>query len=85
MPKGIGWLPTAPGRSLWPALRPAGTGDRLGMLELASWTGSERFRAAALEAIAYERTLFVPEAKNSHIQGPRTTPDRDDSASGLTS
>jgi lantibiotic modifying enzyme len=34
------------------------------LLELYAHTGAERFRTAALHAIAYERSLFVPEVGN---------------------
>src|ERR671915_222589 len=34
------------------------------LLELAALTGEEHFRKAALDAIAYERDLFSPEAGN---------------------
>ena len=33
-------------------------------MELAALTGEARFRATALEALAYERSLFSPEVKN---------------------
>jgi lantibiotic modifying enzyme len=34
------------------------------LLELASFTGEERFKTTAMDAIAYERSLFSPEAGN---------------------
>jgi type 2 lantibiotic biosynthesis protein LanM len=34
------------------------------LLELATWTGEERFRKAAVDTITYERSLFSPSVKN---------------------
>lgn len=39
-------------------------GTAWALLKLAAATGDERFRRAALDAIAYERTLFLPDQKN---------------------
>jgi type 2 lantibiotic biosynthesis protein LanM len=63
MPHGIGW---APERSATPlaGFAHGAAGIAWALSKLAAATGERRFRAAALEAIAYERSLFSPEAQN---------------------
>ncbi len=64
MPQGAAWLPVGMGAL---ALQPmAGfahgtSGYAWALLELSAATGDDRFRAAALNALEYERTLFLPE------------------------
>lgn len=64
MPEGIGWL-TDPGAS-----RPlagfahGAAGISWSLLVLSGWTGLERFRTAALEAMACERSLLVEASSN---------------------
>ncbi len=62
MPQGIGWAfrddPPLSGFSHGAA------GIALSLLKLAASTGEERFRRAALDSLAYERSLFVPELGN---------------------
>lgn len=61
---GIGWLPTQGGEVPWGGLAHGNAGYALSLLRLASVTGDERFRAAARDAMAYERRLFNPEVGN---------------------
>jgi type 2 lantibiotic biosynthesis protein LanM len=39
-------------------------GIALSLMQLAAWSGQDRFRQSALEALAYDRSLFVPELGN---------------------
>ena len=60
---GIGWISRA-GPTPLTGFSHGAAGIAWSLLELAALTGEERFRAAALEAIAYERSLFVPAMGN---------------------
>jgi type 2 lantibiotic biosynthesis protein LanM len=56
---GIGWItPAAAGNRPLAGFSQGAAGIAWALLELAGLTGEERFRAAALAAIAYERSLF---------------------------
>jgi type 2 lantibiotic biosynthesis protein LanM len=56
---GIGWItPAAAGNRPLAGFSHGAAGIAWALLELAGLTGEERFRAAALAAIAYERSLF---------------------------
>jgi lantibiotic modifying enzyme len=50
------------------------------LLAVAATTGEQRFHAAALDAIAYERSLFSPEAGNWRDLRERATGQRDEAA-----
>jgi type 2 lantibiotic biosynthesis protein LanM len=63
MSHGIGWTTVGETKPLAGFSRGA-AGIAWALLELAALTGKERFRTAALDAIAYERSLFSHEAKN---------------------
>jgi class II lanthipeptide synthase len=64
MQEGIGWLtPQAKKRSL-SGFSHGAAGMAWALLELSAVTGEARFRAAALEAIAYERSLFSSAHQN---------------------
>jgi type 2 lantibiotic biosynthesis protein LanM len=64
MPQGVGWsAPVSRSRPLTGFAHGA-AGISWALLELAAWTGEGRFRPPALGGIAYERSLFSPEAKN---------------------
>ena len=64
MTRGIGWLPKGLGTRPLAGFSHGAAGIAWALLELAAWSGEERFRAAAHAAIAYERTLFSAEAGN---------------------
>jgi type 2 lantibiotic biosynthesis protein LanM len=64
MPQGIGWLPPFPVKGPLTGFAHGAAGIAWSLLELSGLTGEERFRTAALEAMAYERSLFVSEAGN---------------------
>jgi type 2 lantibiotic biosynthesis protein LanM len=63
-PQGVGW--SAKGITPKPlaGFSHGAAGIAWALLELAALTGEERFRTVALEAIAYERSLFSPKAMN---------------------
>jgi type 2 lantibiotic biosynthesis protein LanM len=63
MPQGLGWQP-AFGDVPLAGFSHGAAGIAWALLELATASGEERFRTAALQAIAYERSLFSPEAGN---------------------
>ena len=63
MPHGIGWIPERADTPL-AGFAHGAAGIAWALLKLAAATGERRFRTAALEAIAYERSLFSPEAQN---------------------
>ena len=64
MTHGIGWIvPAATTRPLT-GFSHGGAGIAWALLELAGLSGEERFRTAALAALAYERSVFSPEAGN---------------------
>jgi type 2 lantibiotic biosynthesis protein LanM len=62
MPQGLGW--PAFGDVPLAGFSHGAAGIAWALLELATASGEERFRTAALEAIAYERSLFSVEAGN---------------------
>jgi type 2 lantibiotic biosynthesis protein LanM len=64
MEQGIGWIPPVGGTKPLAGFSHGAAGVAWALLELAELTGEERFRVAALSAIAYERSLFSPEAGN---------------------
>lgn len=64
MEHGIGWLPKFGGTKPLTGFSHGAAGIAWMLLELAAVTGEERFRKAALDAIAYERSLFRPEVSN---------------------
>jgi type 2 lantibiotic biosynthesis protein LanM len=61
--EGIGWITRAATQPL-AGLSHGAAGFSLGLLELAAATGDNRFRAAALKSITYERGLYSPELQN---------------------
>ncbi|AFZ34787.1 Lanthionine synthetase C family protein [Stanieria cyanosphaera PCC 7437] len=64
MPQGIGWtIPASESKPLT-GLAHGAAGIALALLELWAVTGQKRFKTAAVEAIAYERSLFLPEMGN---------------------
>ncbi len=64
MEHGIGWMPKFGGTKPLTGFSHGAAGIAWALLELAAVTGEERFRKAALDAIAYERSLFRPEVSN---------------------
>jgi lantibiotic modifying enzyme len=64
MEHGIGWMPKFGGTKPLTGFSHGAAGIAWALLELAAVTGEERFRKAALDAIAYERSLFRPEVGN---------------------
>lgn len=65
MPQGVGWWnPHIPITQPLTGFSHGASGVSWALLELASVTGEERFRATALEGIAYERSLFSPQEGN---------------------
>lgn len=63
-PHGIGWVTKQAGPQPLAGFAHGTAGIVWSLLVLHEWTGAERFRSAAREAIAHERSLFVPEAGN---------------------
>src|SRR5262249_51144126 len=64
MPHGVGWAPTFPSAGPLTGFSHGVAGISWVLLELATQTGEGRFRVPALGGIAYERSLFSPEARN---------------------
>jgi type 2 lantibiotic biosynthesis protein LanM len=64
MEQGIGWAAGGIAKKPLAGFSHGVAGIAWALLELATLTGKERFRTAALEAIAYERSLFSVEAFN---------------------
>lgn len=64
MEHGIGWLPKFGGTKPLTGFSHGAAGIAWALLDLAAVTGEERFQKAALDAIAYERSLFRPEVSN---------------------
>jgi class II lanthipeptide synthase len=64
MAHGIGWVIAAAGTEPLTGFSHGAGGMAWALLELTALTGEERFRTAALAAIAYERSLFSSEAGN---------------------
>jgi type 2 lantibiotic biosynthesis protein LanM len=61
---GIGWLPNGLASRPLTGFAHGNAGIACALLELSRLTGELRFRSAALHAIAYERSLFLPERGN---------------------
>jgi type 2 lantibiotic biosynthesis protein LanM len=64
MEQGIGWVIADVGKTPLTGFAHGAAGIGWALLELAALTNEERFRIAALKAIAYERSVFSPEAGN---------------------
>ena len=64
MDLGIGWHTKIPATEPLTGFSHGAAGIAWALLELSALTGEERFRTVALEAIAYERSLFCPELGN---------------------
>ncbi|MGH9850331.1 MAG: type 2 lanthipeptide synthetase LanM family protein [Blastocatellia bacterium] len=64
MERGVGWITPGDDNEPLAGFSHGAAGIAWSLLELAELTGEERFRATAREAIAYERSLFSPEAQN---------------------
>jgi type 2 lantibiotic biosynthesis protein LanM len=64
MGQGIGWRPKFGGTQPLSGFSHGIAGIAAALLELAVLTHEERFRTATISAIAYERSLFSPEAGN---------------------
>lgn len=64
MEHGIGWVSLNVGQIPLAGFSHGVAGMAWALLELAALTGEERFRTAAIAAVAYERSLFSPEAGN---------------------
>ncbi|MFP2959150.1 type 2 lanthipeptide synthetase LanM family protein [Myxococcus sp. 1LA] len=60
--QGLGWPSPSTGGTALCGLAHGGAGIALALLRLAATTGEARFHSAALEALAYERGQFSPEA-----------------------
>ena len=81
MAQGLGWVIATAGPTPLAGFSHGAAGIAWALLELAALTGEERFRTAACAAIAYERSLFSPEAGNwpdlRELQTARHTGDND--------
>jgi type 2 lantibiotic biosynthesis protein LanM len=64
MERGVGWVTRIAGRRPLTGFSHGSAGIAWALLELAALTGEKRFRAAAIAAIDYERSLFSPKAGN---------------------
>jgi type 2 lantibiotic biosynthesis protein LanM len=64
MPQGLGWIAPRFGPQPLAGFAHGAAGIGWALLELAAVTGEGRYRAAAEQAIAYERSLYVPAAAN---------------------
>jgi type 2 lantibiotic biosynthesis protein LanM len=62
--RGSAWVTRTPAAKPLTGFAHGAAGMAWALLELAAVTGLERFRAAARAALAYERSLFSPEARN---------------------
>jgi type 2 lantibiotic biosynthesis protein LanM len=62
--EGTGWLIPGTGDRPLTGLSHGAAGIAWALLELAAATGDERFRRAGLDAIRYERSLYLPEQRN---------------------
>jgi type 2 lantibiotic biosynthesis protein LanM len=76
MRQGIGWATGAAGTPPLTGFAHGAAGIAWALGELAALTGAERFRRAASEAIAYERSLFSPEAGNWPDLRDRAAPEQ---------
>ena len=61
---GIGWVTDIPASGPLTGFSHGAAGMAWALMELATRTGQEQFRTAALEAVEYERSVFSPEAGN---------------------
>jgi type 2 lantibiotic biosynthesis protein LanM len=64
MEDGLGWVVATTGPKPLTGFSHGAAGIAWALLELAAFTSEERFRTAACAGIAYERSLFSPEAGN---------------------
>jgi type 2 lantibiotic biosynthesis protein LanM len=64
MERGIGWITPAPAKRPPSGFSHGAAGIAWALLKLSALTGDERFRAAALAGIEYERSLFSQEHGN---------------------
>ncbi|GAB4239060.1 MAG: type 2 lanthipeptide synthetase LanM family protein [Stanieria sp.] len=64
MNQGIGWAIPMPNTEPLSGFAHGVAGIAWALLELSAITGEERFRKVALEGIAYERSLFLPQMGN---------------------
>ena len=64
MPRGIGWVPSGSASRPLTGFAHGASGIAWALFALAGETGEERYRVAAQQAVAYERSLFSPEAGN---------------------
>jgi len=64
MGQGIGWLSDGSSTNPFAGFAHGAAGIGWALLTLYDWTGLERFRAAAHEAMSYERSLFIKKAQN---------------------
>jgi type 2 lantibiotic biosynthesis protein LanM len=64
MPQGTGWVSKGVAEKPLTGFSHGGSGIALALSRLAAVTGEDRFHRTAREAIAYERSLFLPEAAN---------------------
>ncbi len=64
MERGIGWITEIPASKPLTGLAHGAAGIAWALLELSSLTGEKRFLKVALEAINYERSLFLPKMGN---------------------
>jgi type 2 lantibiotic biosynthesis protein LanM len=61
---GIGWILELAGPDPLAGMSHGAAGIAWALLQLGSATGDDRFRRAALDALAFERSLFDPERRN---------------------
>jgi type 2 lantibiotic biosynthesis protein LanM len=61
---GIGWVLEIAGPTPLAGMSHGAAGIAWALLQLAAATGDERFRRAALDGLAYERSLYTPERRN---------------------
>ena len=61
---GVGWNSTIPAKAPLAGFSHGAAGIAWALLELSALTGEERFRSVALDAIAYERSIFSPDDGN---------------------
>jgi type 2 lantibiotic biosynthesis protein LanM len=64
MPHGMGWVPPRSSSPPLTGFAHGASGIAWALFALARETGAERYRIAAQQAVAYERSLFSPEAGN---------------------
>jgi type 2 lantibiotic biosynthesis protein LanM len=63
-PHGIGWLPDGIASRPLTGFSHGNAGIACALMQLTRLTGELRFRSAAVDAVAYERSLFSPEQRN---------------------